>query len=87
MLAVIDSFTKFCWLYPTKSTSKEVITKLQMQSQTFGNPAGIITDRGTVFSSLEFQNYCEEEGIKHSITIDLPRANEQVEKLNRLFPF
>ncbi|KAG5335592.1 BYR3 protein, partial [Acromyrmex heyeri] len=56
--------------YPTKSTtSKEVITKLQIQSQTFGNPAGIITDRGTAFSSLEFQNYCEEEGIKHSVTI------------------
>ncbi|KAG5310249.1 BYR3 protein, partial [Pseudoatta argentina] len=61
----------------------EVITKLQMQSQTFGNPAGIITDRGTAFSSLEFQNYCE-EGIKHSmVTTGLPRANGQVERLNR----
>ena len=61
-----------------------MITKLQMQSQTFGNPAGIITDRGTAFSSLEFQNYCKEEGINHSmVTTGLPRANGQVERLNR----
>lgn len=85
ILAVIDNFTKFCWLYPTKSTtSREVIAKLQLQSQTFGNSAGIITDRSTAFSSLEFQNYCEEEDIKHSmVTTGLPRANGQVERLNR----
>ena len=65
--------------------SKEVIAKLQMQSQTFGNPADIITDRGTAFSSLEFQNYCEEESNKYSmVTIDISRANGQVERLNRM---
>ena len=56
-----------------------------MQSQTFGNPADIITDRGTAFSSLEFQNYCEEESNKYSmVTIDISRANGQVERLNRM---
>lgn len=54
ILAVIDSFIKFIWLYPTKSTtSKKVITKLQLQSQVFGNLSCIITDRGTAFSSVE----------------------------------
>jgi len=82
---VIDSFTKFVWLYPVKSTTtKEVISKLELQKQIFGNPAIIISDRGTVFSLLEFSNYCKQEEIKHSmITTGLPRANGQVERINR----
>lgn len=86
ILAVIDSFTKFIWLYPTKSTaSKEVIAKLQLQSQVFGNPSCIITDKGTAFSSAEFQEYCKDEGIKHSmITTGLPRSNGQIERINRI---
>nr|XP_012217679.1 PREDICTED: uncharacterized protein LOC105669359 [Linepithema humile] len=85
ILVVIDSFTKFTWLYPTKSTtSQEVIKKLKLQQQIFGNPACIISDRGTAFSSKEFQDYCENERIKHIlITTGLPRANRQVEKINR----
>ena len=36
------------------------------------------------FSSLEFQEYCKNEGIKHSmITTGLPRANGQIERINR----
>jgi len=82
---VIDSFTKFVWLYPVMSTTtKEVISKLQLQNQIFGNPAMIYSDRGTAFSSLEFSNYCKQDEIKHSmITIGLPRTNGQVERINR----
>lgn len=82
---MIDSFSKYVWLYPTKSTtSREVILKLEMQKQNFGNPSHIISDRGTAFSSQEFSNYCQEEGIKHTmITTGLPRSNGQVERLNR----
>lgn len=85
ILAVIDSFSKFTWLYPTRSTtSAEVIEKLNKQKHIFGNPQNIITDRGTAFSSNEFKRYCEEEGIKHSmITTGLPRANGQIERVNR----
>jgi len=64
ILAVIDGFTKLCWLYPKKSTSsKDVITRLEAQSAIFGNPAQIIYDRGTAFTSDEFKMYCENEGI------------------------
>jgi len=68
--AVIDGFTKFCWLYPTKSkSSKDVITRIQAQSAIFGNPAQIISDRGTAFTSDEFKMNCENEGIElHSVT-------------------
>jgi len=67
------------------TTTKQVISKLQLQNQIFGNPAMIYSDRGTVFSSLEFSNYyCKQEEIKRSmITTGLPRANGQVERINR----
>jgi len=59
ILAVIDAFTKFVWLYPTKTvTSKEVIEKLELQKSIFGNPSRIISDRGTAFTSREFEDYC-----------------------------
>ncbi|GFV63422.1 hypothetical protein TNCV_43771, partial [Trichonephila clavipes] len=85
ILAVIDSFTKFVWLYPTKTTStSEVIKNLDIQKTTFGNPRFLITDRGTTFTSDEFHTYCSEQKITlHHITTGLPRANGQVERINR----
>lgn len=86
IFAVIDDFSKFVWLYPTKSTtSKEVIDKLMVQQKTFGNPARIISDKGTAFTSHEFQEYCNEEGIERvTITTGVPRGNGQVERVNRI---
>lgn len=85
ILAVIDGFTKFTWLYPVKSTTtREVLTKLDGQKRIFGNPGHIVSDRGTAFTSQDFANYCEGEKIKHTlITTGLPRSNGQVERLNR----
>lgn len=84
ILAIIDSFTKFVWLYPTKTcASKETIDKLRHQQKIFGNPAMIISDRGTAFTSQDFKEYCSQEGIEHHcVTAGLPRANGQVERLN-----
>jgi len=51
-LAVGDGFSKFVWLYPTKSTgTEEVLEKLEKQAAVFGNPRRIVTDRGTAFTS------------------------------------
>ncbi|GFY63546.1 retrovirus-related Pol polyprotein from transposon 297 [Trichonephila inaurata madagascariensis] len=87
ILAVIDSFTKFVWLYPTKTTStSEVIKKLDIQKTTFENPRFLISDHGTTFTSDEFHTYCSEQNISHHhITTGLPRANVcgQVERINR----
>lgn len=64
ILAVIDSYAKFVWLYLVKSTaSNEVIQKLELQKSVFGNPNWIISDRGTAFTSKEFEDYCQREGI------------------------
>ncbi|CAH2094786.1 unnamed protein product [Euphydryas editha] len=85
ILTLVDAFTKFVWLFPTKSTSsRETISKLQVHQQTFGNPRRIITDRGTAFTSDEFADYCREENIQHlCIVTGVPRGNGQVERIHR----
>ncbi|GFX91724.1 hypothetical protein TNCV_3529231 [Trichonephila clavipes] len=82
ILAVIDCFTKFAWLYPKKTTStSEVIKKLGIQKTTFENPRFLITDRGTTFTADEFHTYCSEQNISlHHITTGLPRAKCQVDQ-------
>ncbi|KAG6465495.1 hypothetical protein O3G_MSEX015186 [Manduca sexta] len=86
ILTMIDAFTKFIWLFPTKSTSSaEVLMKLQIHQQTFGNPSRIITDRGTAFTSKDFEAYCKDENIQHiKITTGVPRGNGQVERVHRI---
>ncbi|XP_033222550.1 uncharacterized protein K02A2.6-like [Belonocnema kinseyi] len=85
VLAVIDGFTNFTWLYPTKSMgAKEVLQKLEGQKDIFGHSSLIISDKGSAFTSDEFNSYCEEQGIKHlTIMTGLPWANGQVERLYR----
>lgn len=72
-------------MYPVKSTTaKDVISKLEIQKSIFGNPAQIISDRGSAFTSNEYQDYCKNEGIRSiCVTTGLPKANGQIERLNR----
>ncbi|XP_043264236.1 uncharacterized protein LOC122404367 [Colletes gigas] len=76
---------KFVWLYATKTTAtSEVIERLKKQSSIFGNPRRIISDQGTAFTSHDFREYCRLEAIEQIlITAGMPRANGQVERVNR----
>ncbi|GFW04182.1 transposon Tf2-11 polyprotein [Trichonephila clavipes] len=61
----------------------EVINRLENQRHVFGNPARIITDKGSAFTSSTFEDYCKKQNIFHiSITTGLPRCNGQIEKQN-----
>lgn len=86
ILVIVDAFSKFVWLYPTKGTgSEEVLDRLRKQASIFGNPKKIISDRGTAFTSNAFENYCKEQDIVHLlITTGVPRGNGQVERINRI---
>ena len=45
----------------------------------------IISDRGGAFTSNEFEEYCKERDIQHLlITTGVPRANRQVERVNKI---
>jgi len=83
--AMVDSFSKFVWMYPTKTTgADEVLKKLQEWSDIFGNPARIVSDRGAAFTSSSFEEFVKEENIKHVWgTTGVPRGNGQIERVNR----
>lgn len=50
----------------------------------FRNPNGIVSDQGSAFTSVKFQQYCEDQGIRHQlVTTGIPRGNGQVELVNR----
>lgn len=85
ILVIIDAFTKFRWIFPTKiTTTKETINKLDIIQSTFGIQKRTIIDRGTAFSSKESAVYCKTENIDHHmITTGMPRSNGQVERVNR----
>ena len=70
LFVVIDAFSEFVWLYPTKSTgAAEVIQRLSKQQAIYGNPKRIISDRGTAFTSNDFEKSCEKKKIQHILNI------------------
>jgi len=86
ILVVIDAFSKFVWLHPTKNTTAEgVIDRLTRQAAVFGNPKRIISDRGAAFVANTFRQYCDENGIQHlMIATGVPRGNGQVERIHKI---
>lgn len=66
LLVIVDGSSKFVWIYPTKTTNmKEVLNKLQEQQKTFENLLRLLSDRGSIFTLLDFHKYCDEEHIEH----------------------
>lgn len=86
LFVVVDSFTKYVWIYPTKrTTAQEAIQKLAQQSEYFGNPRRLVSDKGAAFTSSEFKEYCTSQNIEHvEITTGIPRGNGQVERVNQV---
>ena len=86
LLVIVDAFTKFTWLFATKTrNAAEVVKNLSILEAVFGNPKRIISDKGGAFVSNEFHDYCKERDIQHLlITTGVPRANGQVERVNKI---
>jgi len=86
LLVVIDSFTKFVKLYPTKTTkTSEAINCLNVHFANYSRPRILISDRGTAFTSSEFTSFCKDNNIQHICTAThSPQANGQVERVNRV---
>lgn len=63
---IVDAFSKYIKLYPTKTTnSREAITCLKQFFQSYNKPINIISDRGTAFISQEFEDFLHEQSINH----------------------
>jgi len=61
-----------------------VLNILNEVSSYFGLPTIIISDRGTAFTSKQFEEYCKHNQIQHiKNAVRTPRANGQVERANK----
>jgi len=84
ILLVIDAFTRFAWLFAVRTGSRETIRNLHSIFDTFGNPSEIVSDRGTAFTSAEFEDSVHSVHAKHrKVAVAAPWANGMVERVNR----
>jgi len=85
ILVIIDAFTRFVWLFAVKTTgSRETIRNLKSIFDIFGKPTEIVSDRGTAFTSAEFEQFVLTLHAKHrKVAVAAPWANGMVERVNR----
>ena len=68
-LIVIDAYSKWLEVYPMKqSTTSATISNLRRLFATFGTPEHIVSDNGTQFTSMEFQEFLQRNGIRYTYT-------------------
>lgn len=86
LFVVIDAFTKFIRLYPCRTvTTEEALKDLRDYFRAYSKPRRLISDRGTCFTSEEFEEYLKNEMIEHVlVVVSTPRASGQVERFNRM---
>jgi transposase InsO family protein len=77
LLVVIDGFSKYCSLRPTrKKSTEDTIRALSLVFEQMGKPRRIIADRAAAFTSLTFQNYLADQEVQlHHIATGMPRGN------------
>ena len=86
IIAAIDLLSKFTIASPVPSTASSFAVKFVHRDIVahHGHPDKIITDPGTSFTSAEFGNGMKKFGIKHHVIPGAyPRANGQIERVNR----
>ncbi|KAG7304077.1 hypothetical protein JYU34_011007 [Plutella xylostella] len=85
ILVIIDAFTKFIFIKPVKNLkSSTTVQVFNEYFSIFGVPRRVISDRGTSFTSKEFEDFLLEKGVKHVLNaVASPRANGQCERYNR----
>jgi transposase InsO family protein len=88
ILTFIDDFSRKTWAYMLveKSSALEYFKKFRSMVEKESNEVicCLRTDRGGEFNSLDFRNYCEENGIKRQLTAAYtPQQNGIAERKNR----
>ncbi|BHF85703.1 hypothetical protein SprV_1002887500 [Sparganum proliferum] len=70
VLVVVDAHTKWIDAIPTGNScsSLTTINKLRTVFSTFGIPEMVVSDNGPAFTSAEFKDFMEKNGIRHLTT-------------------
>ena len=86
-LVVIDSYSKWLEVIPVSgANSKETIQKLRMVFATHGVPEQCVTDNGSPFTSIDFEQFLPRNGIKQIRTSPYhPSSNGMAERMVQMF--
>ena len=84
----VDDKTRYVWAYPLKRKDEvfQCFLKWKMMvEKSSGHKLKVLrTDNGGEYTSLEFEEYLESEGIRHERTVPkTPQQNGVAERLNR----
>ena len=86
LLVVIDHFTKYTMVFPTKEQTSETVAKILFQRvfSVFGTPETVLADNASDFISKAMQQMYDTLGIGalHSTTYH-PQGNSVVERVNQ----
>ncbi|UYV74922.1 hypothetical protein LAZ67_12001810 [Cordylochernes scorpioides] len=85
LLVIVDNLTRFVRLSPVRNTSTQNVLKVMKNFvNDFGLPDKIISDRGSCFTSRQFEEFCRGNGIHHTLnSTKHPQGNGMVERVNR----
>lgn len=86
-LIVVDAHSKWVEIFPTNTiTSTATIALLRSCFARFGLPVMLVSDNGTCFTSGEFQNFVNMNGIRHVCSAPFhPSTNGLAENMVRTF--
>lgn len=85
IITATDAFSKWAFAIPSQNIrTEEVISAIENNIlAVHGKPKRIITDRGTQFTSHDWQDFIEKLGIEHKLTTSYhPQTNGIDERLN-----
>lgn len=82
LFIIVDSYTKWVEIIPTKNTTSEwCVKELSKLFITFGFPLLIVSDNGTQFTSHVFEEFLKNNGVIHKTTAPYsPSSNGQAER-------
>lgn len=85
LLVVIDSFSKYTVMLPSKNATAATTTNLLEKGlfSYFGHPNQLVTDRGGCFKSDHFKQFCMDLGIKHVKTSPYYPKPSHAERINK----
>lgn len=88
ILVIVDRFTKICLFFPvsTRMTADELAELFHNEVELrFGPPAGIVSDRGSIFTSKFWAKLCQLTQIKLRLSTAFhPQTDGQTERTNQV---
>ncbi|KAL3846133.1 hypothetical protein ACJIZ3_003536 [Penstemon smallii] len=81
-VSFIDDYSRRCWVYPIKKKSDVFYARVELEFEK--KIKCLRTDNGREYTCNEFDNFCQQEGIKRQFTVAYtPQQNGVAERMNR----